>query len=96
MEARSLRIRLQTWASTSLLGYVPRRILRQAGVRFRLIELPVKELELRRPIGIIYRKEGYLSPVGQRFIEILKTTVRKIAEADRNFTMKKSDIRQQP
>jgi DNA-binding transcriptional LysR family regulator len=80
VEARSLRIRLQTWASSDLLGYVPRRVLRQAGLRFRLKELPVRELELRRPIGILYRKDAYLPPAAKRFIEILKATAKEIAK----------------
>jgi DNA-binding transcriptional LysR family regulator len=80
VEARSLRIRLQTWASTDLLGYVPRRVLRQAGLLFRLKELPIRELEWRRPIGIIYRKDAYLSPAAKRFIEILKATGKEIVK----------------
>jgi DNA-binding transcriptional LysR family regulator len=76
VETRSMRLRLQTWASSDLLGYTSRRILRQAASRFRLKELPIKELAWRRPVGVIYREGGYLSPAARRFIEILKSTSR--------------------
>ena len=79
LEARSVHLRLQAMASSSLLGYLSRRILRSADSRFGLRELPVKELVWRRPVGVIYREGGYLSPAARRFIEILKATAKEIA-----------------
>jgi DNA-binding transcriptional LysR family regulator len=76
VEARSLRIRLQIWARTDFLGYVPRRILQGCAQQLRLKELPVSDLEWRRSVGVIYRKDAYLSPAARRFIEILKRTAR--------------------
>jgi DNA-binding transcriptional LysR family regulator len=81
VEARSLRIRLQIWAGTDLLGYVSRRVLERSAQQLRLRELPVRELAWRRPVGVIYRKDAYLSPAARRFIEILKTTAREISRA---------------
>ena len=31
-------------------------------------------------VGMIYRKDAYLSPAAQRFIEILKATAKEIAK----------------
>ena len=78
VEARPVRIRLQVIACSDLLSFTSRRIVQQAGLRFHLKELPVKELTLRRPVGVIYRKDAYLSPAARRFIEILKTTAKEI------------------
>jgi DNA-binding transcriptional LysR family regulator len=78
VEARSLRIRLQIWARTDLLGYVPKRVLQGSARQLRLRELPVGELAWRRSVGVIYRKDAYLSPAARRFIEILRTTARDL------------------
>lgn len=76
VETRSIRLRLQTVASSNLLGFISIRIVRGAAPRFRLKALPVKEITWRRPVGVIYREGGYLSPAARRFIEILKSTFR--------------------
>ena len=75
---RSVRLRLQTCASSSLLSYAARRVLQQVAQSFRLKELPVRELIWRRSVGVIHREGGYLSPAARRLIEILKTTAREI------------------
>jgi DNA-binding transcriptional LysR family regulator len=79
VEARSLRIRLQIWAGTDLLGYVSKRVLRRSARQLHLTELAVAELEWRRSVGVIYRKDAYLSPAGRRFIEILRATANATA-----------------
>jgi len=79
-ESRSIRLRLQAVASSDLLGFTSRQVLRQTAQRFRLVEIPVKELKWTRPIGVIYRKDAYLSPAAKRFIEILKATAKEIAK----------------
>jgi DNA-binding transcriptional LysR family regulator len=79
VEARSLRIRLQIWAGTDLLGYVSRRVLQRSAQQLRLRELPVRELAWRRSVGVIYRKDAYLSPAARRFIEILKAAAKGVA-----------------
>jgi|KBSMisStaDraftv2_1062788.scaffolds.fasta_scaffold63608_2 DNA-binding transcriptional LysR family regulator len=50
-----------------------RAVSRSLGVR----ELPVKELKLRRSVGVIYRKDAYLSPSARRLIGMLKQQYRK-------------------
>jgi len=81
VETRSLRLRVQTIASSNLLGFLSRRVVRQAAQQFRLKELRVKEVTWRRPVGVIYREEAYLSPAARRLIEILKATAREISRA---------------
>lgn len=79
VESRSVRLRLQTLASSDLLDFTSRHVFHEAAQEFGLKELPVKELTWRRPVGVIYRKDAYLSPAAKRFIEILKATATEIA-----------------
>lgn len=80
VQTRSLRVRLRTWATSDLLGYMSRRIIRENAPLFPVKELAVKELVWRRNIGVLYREGGYLSPAARRFIEILKATAKEIAK----------------
>jgi DNA-binding transcriptional LysR family regulator len=80
VETRSIHLRLPIVASSDFLDFTSRRVFQQAAQRFRLAEIPVKELKWTRPIGVIFRKDGYLSPAARRLIEILKTTAKEIAE----------------
>ena len=41
-------------------------------------ELPVDELKWRRPFGVIYRNEAYLSPAARRLIEVLRAVTRRV------------------
>jgi DNA-binding transcriptional LysR family regulator len=79
VEVHSMRLRLQTLATSNLLGFMSRRILQQAAGRMRLKELPLKELQLRRPVGVVYRKDGYLPPSARQFIDLLKGVTKTIA-----------------
>jgi len=63
VETRSLRLRVQTVASSNLLGFLSRRVIRQVAPQFRLKELRVKQVQWRRPVGVIYREEAYLPPL---------------------------------
>ena len=80
VESRAIRLRLQAVAASNLLGFLAERVVREAAAQFRLKELRVKEITWRRPVGVIYREGGYLSPAGRRLIEILKTTAKKATE----------------
>lgn len=82
LETSSDTLRLHAVASSELLGFTPRISVREAAPRLRLVELRVKELTWRRPLGVRYRKDAYLSPAAKRFIEILKTTAKDIAVAN--------------
>ena len=79
VETASLQLRLQLLRRTDLLGFGPRRFLRENTPGSRLVELPVKGLSGQRSVGAYYRKDVYLSPIALRFIEILKSTAREIA-----------------
>lgn len=79
VETRSLQLRINTVATSRLLGFNSRRTIRRADPRFRLKELPMRDVTWRRPIGVIYRDRGYLSPAARRFIEILKAVVKESA-----------------
>ena len=79
LETRSSALRIATVAGSDLLAYAPRGIFQQAAHRYGVKEIPVKELQWRRPVGVIYRKDAYLSPVAKRFIEVLKKTAKEVA-----------------
>jgi len=83
VHTRSLSVRLGIWATTNLLGYMSRRVIRRNAASFPLCELPVEELVLRRNVGVLYRKDAYLSPAAQRFVEILKATTRRTVAENR-------------
>lgn len=73
IETASPTLRLPVVASSDLLGYTWRSIVRKAASQIGLVELDVKELASTFHVGVIYRKEGYLSPVATRFIDALKS-----------------------
>ena len=72
VEVRSARLRLQLVAVTDLLCFISTKALRTVSRSLRVRELPVKDLKLRRSIGVIYREDAYLSPLARRLIDILK------------------------
>jgi DNA-binding transcriptional LysR family regulator len=82
LETGSLMLRLHAIAASDLLGYVPKTSVTENQSRLRLVELRVRELAWRRPLGVRYRKDAYLSPTARRFIEILKATAKEIAKEE--------------
>ena len=69
---RSLSLRLEAVANSDLLMYTSKAVAQRFGARQGALKvLPVKELYWVRPIGLIHRKERYMSPAVRRFIEIL-------------------------
>jgi DNA-binding transcriptional LysR family regulator len=75
----SMTLRLHAIAASDLLGFVPKTTIRKDHPDLRLVDLRVKELAWRRPLGVRYRKDAYLSPAAKRFIEILKETATETA-----------------
>lgn len=69
-------LRLPIIAASDLIGFCATRTLRQLASQYGLTRLNAKELQWIRRIGVIYRKDAYLSPVAKRLIEIVKTTAR--------------------
>jgi len=80
--SESVLLRHRAVAATNLLGLAPRRSIEAAPAGIRLSMVPVKELNQPRRVGVFYRKGGYLSPSGRRFVEILKETAREFAMED--------------
>ena len=78
LETGSLTLKLHAIASSDLLGFVPKTTIRKDQPHLRLVELRVKELAWRRPLGVRYRNDAYLSPAARRFIEILKATAKNV------------------
>ena len=68
-----------TVALTELLGVGSRPIVEANARRLGLKVLPISEVKWPRPVAIVYRKDGYLSPAATRFIEILKVQAKQIA-----------------
>ena len=79
MVTNSVTLRLSAVAHSTLLGITLRRVVQQAAPRYRLAELPIKDLTWQLGTAVSYRKDTYLSPAARRFIEIIKTTARNIA-----------------
>lgn len=65
-------------ARSDLLGVAARRAVEQHSRRFGLKVLAVRDVSWIRPVGLVYRDDGYLSPVARRFIEILKTVAKDV------------------
>jgi DNA-binding transcriptional LysR family regulator len=76
-ETRSVRLRLQIVAASRHLGFLAKRVVRRAAPQLQLKALPVRDATWRRPIGIIQRKDAYLSPVAMRFTEALKAIAKR-------------------
>jgi DNA-binding transcriptional LysR family regulator len=72
LQTRSFALRMGAAANSDLLVYMSRAL----AMRFGGLEvLPVEELRWVRSIGVIHRKEPYLSPAVRRFIEVLTRVV---------------------
>jgi DNA-binding transcriptional LysR family regulator len=78
LQTRAFPLRFEVAANSDLLVYTSRALAERFGA---LHVLPVKELSWVRSVGVLHRKEPYLSPVVRRFIEIL-TRVTSAAPAD--------------
>lgn len=79
LDTPSILIKLRAVASSELVGFTGKRVLRQAATQLRLNNLHVKELAWTVRVGIRYRRDAYLSPAARRFIEVLKMTSREYA-----------------
>jgi hypothetical protein len=60
--------------------FAPKSFARLAAQRFKLVELPIKELTYTRRNIVSYRSDAYLPPAGHRFIAMLKATGEKLSE----------------
>ena len=79
VESDSRAVRLHAMVAAGLLHFSSRPVVKQDARLFRITELRVKEMSWNRRTDISYRKDAYLSPATQRFIEILKAVAKEIA-----------------
>lgn len=56
---------------TEFLTFTSRRHVAPHTPGSKLREVPLRETTMRRPFEIVYRKGAYLSPAGDRFVELL-------------------------
>lgn len=82
LQTSSLTFRDQLVANTDLLGTSSKRLLKQIKARYRVVELPVRGLSVRRSVGVFHRRDAYLSPAARQFIAILKATAKSIAKGE--------------
>ena len=80
LECVSLTARLHAVARSELLYFAPRAVAVLAAPRFKLVELPVKELTFARHNVVSYRRDVYLPPAAHKFIAVLKSTAQVLAE----------------
>ncbi|MFS2139370.1 LysR family transcriptional regulator [Duganella sp. Dugasp56] len=71
IESNVLIMILPIIEQTHLLGFVARFNLQSQKTYLREVELP--ETTMRRPLGLTYRSGGYMSPVVQRTVAILRS-----------------------
>jgi len=83
LETPYLPLRNRLIATSDLLTFGSKEAARQAAAQYRIKILHVKDLVYARRIGLIFRKDAYLSPVARRFIEKLKATAKEITKVSR-------------
>ncbi len=66
-------LRLPIIASSDLLGFCPKRMLKQVARPLGLVSLTVPGMTWVRRIGLMYRKDAPLSPVTQQFVNTLRS-----------------------
>ena len=66
-------------AHCGLVGFQPKyHVRRRRMLGQRLVELRVPALNWVRRLGVSYRRDAYLLPAAQRFIELLRATARDL------------------
>lgn len=83
LQAPYMALRQRLVSASDLLSHGSREIVRCGAAHFPIVALNVKNFSTRRKVGVLYRNEAYLPPVGLRFIEILKATAKKISNEAR-------------
>ena len=80
LESNSTAVRSRAVALGGLLGLGNTRQVRHYAQQVPVVVLPVIGFSAARDIVVAYRKDGYLSPVSRRMIEILKATAREMSK----------------
>lgn len=80
IETNSITTLPKLIADTALLSFTSTRNLRPGRLGEQLERLEVDTTTMRRPLGLISRREGYLSPVAQRVVTLLRTRGRSFLD----------------
>jgi len=72
VEAGSALAILLTVAETNLLGFQPPQNIQTFGLMHDVVCLNAPQAKRRRPVGITYMKDAYLSPLAHRLIRMLR------------------------
>jgi DNA-binding transcriptional LysR family regulator len=65
-------------ASLGLLGMASRLSIEPDAANLGLKILAVRDMKWMRPVAAMYRKDGYLSPLAKRFIDVLKALAKSM------------------
>jgi DNA-binding transcriptional LysR family regulator len=76
-ESRSHALKQRTVACSDLLTFTSRSVFQQFASASAMKVLQVRELVLRWPVSVIYRKESLL-PLSRRFVEVVKRTAKSM------------------
>jgi DNA-binding transcriptional LysR family regulator len=74
--SRSQALRFELVGASDLLGFAEEANVNKGAKRYGLKTLAVTGLTWRRSVGVMYRKDAYLSPAASRLVDILKLTAR--------------------
>jgi DNA-binding transcriptional LysR family regulator len=80
IETNSITTLPRLIADTSLLSFTSTRNLHPLRLGSQLDRLMIDATTMRRPLGFVTRRDGYLSPAVQRVIDLLKTKGRAFLE----------------
>jgi DNA-binding transcriptional LysR family regulator len=86
LEANVIQNHTRSIVKAGLLTAISRRSLAPERLGGHLVELQIPDAVLRRPFGVIWRREGYFSAAAHRFIAALTKASRQAATANRQET----------
>jgi len=72
IETNSITTLPKLIADTALLSFTSTRNLRRDRLGEQLERLQIETTTMRRPLGVVARKDGYLSPAAQRVVSLLR------------------------
>lgn len=80
IETNSITTLPKLIADTALLSFTSTRNLRPGRLGEQLGRLQIDSTTMRRPLGVVSRREGYLSPAAQRVVDLLRARGRSFLE----------------
>ena len=73
IEVNSISLLPAIVEQTDLLSFISRQQLRTKRWASHLRDIPLREAVIQRRLGVLFRKEGYLSPAARSFLDFLQT-----------------------